>query len=284
MVEMHDPKKREILIKEIREKIIDSKKYNGLSEEFIENEIKKHLNSNPNLRRVTHKDIKEIKSKLHRVYSSYQTKKKRKLTNYIDELASVKDNLQLLNVVDSILSTTLSTKERINDYPNIYTEIFKLTGRPFSIVDLGCGLNPVSYTHMNLKKLNYYAYDISEQDIKFLNDYFKLMQKYELDGKAEILDVRNLSDISGIPNSDIVFLFKLIDLIDEKNKKTSEELIKSLINKTHAIVASFSTMTLTRKSMNLPQRRGFELMLERIGLQFKTISTHNEIFYIIYKN
>jgi 16S rRNA (guanine(1405)-N(7))-methyltransferase len=280
-MEMHDPKKREILIQEIKSQIKDSKKYSGLSEEFIENEIKKHFNSNPNLRRVTHKDIKEIKSKLHRIYSSYQTKKKRKLTNYIDELANAKDNLQLLNVVDSILSTTLSTKERINDYPHIYEEIFKLTSRPSSIVDLGCGLNPVSYTHMHLKKINYHAYDISEQDIQFLNDYFKLMEKYELHGKAEILDVRNFSNLSGIPQSDIIFMFKLIDLIDEKNKKTSEELIKSLISKTHAIVASFATATLTRKSMNLPQRRGFELMLERIGLQFKTISTHNEIFYVI---
>ena len=69
----------------------------------------------------------------------------------------------------------------------------------------------------------------------------------------------------------------------QKHKKTSEELIKIMINKTKFIVASFATKTITRKPMNLPKRKGFELMLQRINLKFTTIETDNEIFYIISK-
>ena len=136
---------------------------------------------------------------------------------------------------------------------------------------------------MNLSSLNYYTYDIDLEDIKFLNEYFKIIK---INGKAKILDIRDLEKISNLPSSDVVFMFKVYDLIVPKNrkqKKLGEELIKLLIKKTKFIVVSFATTTLTRKSMKLPRRIGFELMLARNQLSFKTIKTHNEIFYVIYQ-
>ena len=47
-----------------------------------------------------------------------------------------------------------STKERIDYYPKIYSEIFRIAGKPGIIADLGCGVNPFSFPYMNLKKLN----------------------------------------------------------------------------------------------------------------------------------
>ena len=78
-------------------------------------------------------------------------------------------------------------------------------------------------------------------------------------------------------------MFKLIDLIDKQNHKPSEELITNLFKnkKTKFIVASFATKTLTRKSMNHPNRKWFELMLKRNNLKFNSFNTNNEIFYII---
>ncbi|MEK6952006.1 MAG: hypothetical protein AABX29_03250, partial [Nanoarchaeota archaeon] len=54
-----------------------------------------------------------------------------------------------------------------------------------------------------------------------------------------------------------------------------------LKNKTNFIVASFATKTLTKKSMKLPRRTGFEKMLLRNNLKFKSFSTNNEVFYVI---
>ena len=136
---------------------------------------------------------------------------------------------------------------------------------------------------MNLKKLNYYAYDIDEEDIKFLNEYFQIMKTQGLNGKASILDVKDKIQTSKLPPSDIIFLFKVIDIINqsEKNYKASEELIKNLIKKSKYIIVSFATKTITRKKMNYPNRKWFELMLKRNNLDFKKINISNEVFYVI---
>jgi len=273
-------KNNQILINQILEQVKKHKKYSSISNTIVKKEILSYLIINPKTTLADKQTIKEIRAKLHRVYSSYQTRKKGKRNIYLEELKKDPENIDITN---QLLSITLSTKERLNSYQEIYKKIFKITGKPKTIIDIGAGLNPLSFPYMKLKQLTYFAYDIDLEDIKFLNKYFKIMK---IKGKAKIMDVRELNNLKKLPSSDITFMFKLIDLIDSKSKrknKISEELITYLLkNKTKFIVASFATHTLTRKSMNLPRRRGFELMLERNQLSFKIIKTSNEVFYIIY--
>jgi len=257
-----------------------NKKYSSLSEQIVLDEIKQYLKKNP-YAEADKKTIKEIRTNLHKTYSSFQTKKKNKREKYLEEL---KQNPNDSEVTNNLLSLTLSTKERLNNYKSIYKKVFEITNKPKTIVDLGAGLNLLSYPLMNIKPLIYYSYDIDEEDIKFLYNYFKIMKKQGLNGKAEILDIRNQNKITKLPQADIIFLFKVTDIIDKSSHKPSEQLIVYLIhNKAKAIVASFPTKTLTRKKMNYPSRKWFELMLSRNNLKFKTIKTDNEIFYIISK-
>jgi len=275
------------LIEIIVDKVRNQKKYKTIAEEVITSEVKSYFKKNPGAK--DNKDtIKQIRSELHKSYSSFQTKKKKKREHYLEEL---KQNPDSDEIQDNLLSITVSTKERIPYYKDLYQKIFKITGNPKTIVDLGCGLNPLSYPLMNLgnkngvkegaKPLAYYAYDIDEEDMNFLNDYFKIMNSFGLNGKAAIMDVRNIKSLSCLPPTDIIFLFKVLDIIDRENHKPSEELIQQLIKKTRFIVASFATKTLTKKQMRYPKRKWFELMLERLDLKYKTIETFNEIYYII---
>ena len=272
------------MINELIEKIKQNKKYKTIDNSFVKREIESYLKSHPgtSLDSLNKQAIKEIRARLHRLYSSYQTKKKRKKEEYLEELKiMVKENKDIRQVTDKLLVVTISGKERLSDYEFVYSKIFEITGKPEVIVDMGSGLNPVSYPYMNLKNLIYYSYDINYEDVNFLNKYFKIMKSQGLKGKAFIMDIRELKNIDKIPISDIVFIFKLIDLIDDK-KKVSEDLIKKIIGNTGFIVVSFATRTLTRKPMRLPRRIGFELMLERIGLKFKRFSIKNEVFYVIW--
>jgi len=272
------------MINNLLKKIKQNKKYKSIADEIVVDEIKKYLKSNPNAREDK-QTISEIRAKLHRLYSSYQNKKKNKRNDYLEELKqNMKNNQDILDITNKLISTMRSSKERINNYKNIYQEIFKITKKPKTILDLGAGINLVSYPLMNLKSLTYYSYDIDEKDIEFLNNYFKIMKAKGLKGKAAIINLRNLKKIFSLPSSNIIFIWKTIDLIDEKKRKISEELIKILIKKTDYIVISFATSTLSGKSMNLPKRRGFELMLDRNNLKFKTIEIDNEIFYVVSKN
>ena len=262
------------ITKDLLHEIKQNKKYKSIADEIIIEEINNYLKKNK-ISSISTEDIKEIRSKLHRSYSSFQTKKKNKIEKYLDEL---KENPMDLTITHDLLSTVISTKERLEYYPELYQQIFEITGKPKIIVDIGAGFNIFSYPFMDLTSLTYYSYDINEEDKKIINKYLEIMK---IKGKAEILDAKNLEAVSKLPLSDLVFLFKLIDVIDKDNHKPSEELIKQLISKTKFIVASFATRTITRKKMNFPNRKWFELMLERLNLKFQTIKTEDEIFYII---
>jgi hypothetical protein len=267
------------MINQLLQKIKSNKKYKSIANSVVEKEINAYFKINPDAEKLKQPDlqtVKNIRSKLHKLYSSFQTKKKNKISKYLQDLE--KDPEETLTL-KKLLSITVSTKERLEDYSKIYSQIFKLTKKPKTIIDLGAGLNPFSYHFMNLDKLTYYAYDIDEEDIKFLNKYFKIMKSQGLIGKAEILDTTNLNEIKKLPKSNLVFMFKVFDLLP---KGIGEAIIKLLINKTEYIVTSFPTRTITRKKMNFPKRKGFELMLKRNNLKFKTIKTDNEIFYIVF--
>ena len=277
-------------LQEILRQVKENKKYKTFADSVVKKEIDKYIKQKK-VKEITKQDIKKIRAKLHLKYASFQTKKKKKRILYINELRqlleirnpSFKDLNNIKEINNKLLSMTISTKERIKDYKKIYKQIFKITGKPSSIIDLGSGLNPLSYPYMNINKLDYSAFDIDEEDIKFLNQYFKIMKSHGLNGKAAILDLQDKLQISKLPSTDIIFLFKVIDIVNqsEKNYKASEELIKQITLKTKFIVASFPTKTITRKEMNYPARKWFELMLQRNNLDFKIIKTNNEIFYVI---
>ena len=271
----------EPITQKILEKIKQNKKYSTISDKLILTEIKNYLKQNPS----TNSDkqtIKEIRARLHRLYSSYQTKSKKKVDTYLNQLKEAKTKKQILEITNKLLQSTLSTKERLQSYSEIYKKIFKITGKPKTIIDLASGLNIFSYPLTNLLSLTYYSYDINEEDLRYINTYIHIMNnhslKFKLKGKASIQDLRGENKIK--KQSDIILMFKIIDLLSTKQ---TENLILTNITKTNHIIASFATKTLTRKQMNKPKRKWFELMLQRNNLKFQTFNTDNELFYIINK-
>jgi len=269
-------------IKEIISKIKRSKKYQDISEEVIKQSIEDYTKG----KSLDFFDedilIKDIKSRLHRAHSSFQssTKTKKEREKLLTELEQDPQNLQ---IIDSLLETNNSTKERLQDYREIYKEIFYITGKPKRILDLGCGLNPLSFYYMDLHNFSeYYAYDINDKDKEFIERFFKII---EINGKSETLDLSKIENIKKLENADICFMFKLVDVLEENKEghKYSEDLIKILIDKCKYLVVSFPTKTISGKKMNYPQRGWIEWMTDRIGLKFKGFETDNEIFYIISK-
>ncbi|RLE46690.1 hypothetical protein DRJ22_01315 [Candidatus Woesearchaeota archaeon] len=265
------------LVKDIKKK----KGLQNMDENFIKEEIKKFLKHNSkNLKTlITHKKpekskeykeiIKSTRKTLHKIYGAFKTKKINKL-------------LQEKNYKE-ILTMHKSTKERLDIYPTIYKKIFSITGKPKKIIDLGCGLNPFSIPYMKLKNIEYTAVELNKKDCKTIQKYF---DKENIKGKAVPINLQEIKTnkklLEKIPESDICFLFKVIDSIElTKKHKTSEQLIKAIPAK--YIIASFPTKTLSGKKMNHPRRGWIEKMLERIGYTYKIIKEKNEIFYVIKK-
>ena len=77
----------------------------------------------------------------------------------------------LLKAIISVLKLQTSTKERISLLPTFYKRIFQITGKPSSVVDHACGLNPLTLFWMDLPAgCRYRAYDIDSAQIDFINN------------------------------------------------------------------------------------------------------------------
>ena len=275
-IKLEEPKVN-LLVADIKEK----RELKNLDNNFVKEELKRYFLRNNkqfllikeglNPRSKEYKQIiKEIRSKLRRSYGLFRVEKE---TKNLKKLIKNKDYYK-------ILETHSSTKERLSFYHKLYERIFNITKKPKTILDLGAGVNPLSYNYLNLKNCQYYAYDLSKEEIKIINNFFK---ENKIEGKAEILDLLKLEKIKKLPKADIAFLFKMTDVLDKgKGHKTSEEIIKA-IPSSHIIV-SFPTLTISGKPMNHPRRGWIEMMCKRLNYTFKILTFENEIFYVIKKN
>lgn len=275
---------------EIVSLIKKAKKYKNISEEVIGAEFDKFVKRNPRWTDFKEKHIlKEIKRQLHKIHGSFHFLDSKDINRREEFLQELEKNPKKLEIIQKILSTNKSTKERLEKYEEVYKEIFEITGKPKSIVDLGCGLNPLSFIFMKLNNIYYNAYEINKEDVKVINEYFKTDIKKIVDGKAEIMDCSRLENLKTIPDSDVCFMFKFIDPVEKAyghGHKLSEEIIQTLKDKYKFMVVSFATRTVGGNEMNFPYRGWIERMLRRIEMNYDMIDFSQEIgevFYVISK-
>src|SRR3989344_9497342 len=132
----------EELIKKIKAK----KELAGISNEFVSEILKKELNKSKVSNSLSKKEekliIKSVRAQL-RKFSGQFIKK----SDYIKKIDS--------NNIDELLKAHASTNERLDFYPELKNLIKK--HQVTSIIDLGCGLNPLAIAD---NKIIYHAYDI----------------------------------------------------------------------------------------------------------------------------
>lgn len=290
-------KLKSIVINQLIRDIKKKKELAYLADEFVEESLKRYLKKdakavnflidNFSEKAKGYKSIiKGVRKELRKVYGLYKIQQEitgRK--KYFEELVKTKPGSEkFLKLHKAILETHSSSKERLNFYEGLYSDLFKITGKPKIIVDLGCGLNPFSIPFMKLKKLTYYAYDIGFDDINLVGKYFEFLNSVDkkLSGEAGILDLLAWDKIKNLKKADICFLWKLTDVLDrQKGHKVSEMVIVQVPAK--YVVVSFPTLTVSGKPMNKPRRKWIELMCKRLKYEYRVIKKENEIFYVIKK-
>ena len=229
--------------------------------DIIEEYLKKEKISLINLTKPQQKLImKEIRAQL------------RLLTGRFKFKDLVKKRSELIKKQDwfAMLKTHSSTKERLESggFEFIESLISKYNIR--SITDIGCGINPLAIAK---SKIKYNALDINEEELKIVKSFFK---QNDISGKITIKDIRKNN--SKIPPADLCLILKVFDVLESKNHKIAEKIIKKINCK--YLLISFSTKTLSGKSMNHPQRGWIERLLSRLEFSYQHFSTNNEIFYL----
>jgi len=241
------------------------KEISGLNDDLVINYVKDYLikeKIDPSI--ISYHDkkliVKEIRSGLRLFNARFQVSKKNR------------GKMLEKNDLRRLLESHYSTKERMPFYPELKKIISELKVK--SILDLGCGLNPLALATINIK---YTACDINEAELSLINDFYI---KENINGKAFYCDLTR-ADFKSFPSSDLCLILKVFDIIEKKGHKIAEKIINE-INCRYFIV-SFSTKKLSGKSMNRPKRNWFERILRKNNFNFRIIESNNEIFYLIEK-
>jgi hypothetical protein len=262
--------------------ILSKKELSGIEHSFVEAVLDKELRKNPKLAKVLEtlstrseaykKLVKSVRAVLRRNVGLYEGDPKHREA-LLAELRQSIGTPREEEVVRHLLSTHQSTRERLPHYEKVYDEIFKRV-KPKVVLDIGCGLNPVSYPDRDATII---GVDIDRALCAAVMEYFDIAG---VEGECRVLDARGMEQIRKLPKADVAFIFKVLELLEKKlGHKISENLIKALPAK--VVIVSFPTLTSSGAPMRSPRRAWIELMLKRLGYAYETFSIPNEIFYVI---
>ena len=282
-----------LLIYEIKQK----KQINSLDNNFILQKITDYFKTNGNLRKKLEIEyfkkyekitksklfkqiVKDIRNIIGQIYGQFLTNEYLKKQN---NLLLNKINFNDIIEINNLLKYHKSSRERINFYNEVYTKIFDFY-KPKKIVDLACGLNPLSYDLIK-QKLNYFpeyfAIDLNKKDMDFLNLFFKQNNIIGFAKNYDLVELDFLED-ENFKNSDIVFLFKALDSLEEIKKNISKDLLLKLPQK--YIVVSFPTRSLKSNiKFNNTNKGWLRKLIEDNGWNYLTFEIENEFFFMIKK-
>ena len=244
----------------IYNEVMGSKKYSGLYEPLVKRICEEeHIKYKNNSDRV-----KAVKTKLHLLYGAFLKQSLREKANILLDKGDI----------DGILRLHSSTLERIGHYKKFYEYIFKYAASG-TILDIGCGYNPLSVSYMPEKPAFYYAFDIDYNIAAFIRRYF------EISGLSNVCGCMDVITETPRQAADTAFLFKLLPVIESQKPGRGLKLLKEL--KVKNIVATYPTKSLGGKNKGM--RKNYSSAFENmVSGEFEIINSDivgDELIYIL---
>jgi len=176
-----------------------------------------------------------------------------------------------------VLNQHASTCERVPYLKDFYQQLFTLSGKPSSILDLACGLNPISLPWMDLPaRAEYYAYDIHTPRVKFINQFLIL------DGKQPLAEVRDILVNPPEIKSDVAFFFKEAHRLEQRRKGANRELWQAI--KVDTLLVSLPVSSLSgQHDLSGQMRRLVENAIQGLSWSIQEIKMVNELVFCIKK-
>ena len=266
----------EEIVSSILADVCKNKRYQFIEEGLIRNIIVSEMNKG----RSNKETVKQTRAKLHQIGGAYQ-ELSIPYQNWSDELHQLQGNLKspdLINFCQSVMSFHRSTKERLPILPAFYSKIFSEIGPIHSILDLACGLNPLTLPWMDLpNNLDYYACDIYSDMMGFLNSFFTHTNTH---GTAFLCDLT-----TAVPDRqvDVAFAFKTFPCLEQVDKRIGLRLL-SEINAPNIFV-SFPVQSLGghEKGMRSNYRQHFFDLIEGNNWIIKEYLFSTELLFLIQK-
>lgn len=227
--------------------LVHSRKYDGmgLEEDTVRDVLQREMANYKNPREA----LKAARAKLHNIVAPYLGDPDYVLAQtQLTQAFQTGDPGEVRRVCAEVMSAHVSTRERQPLLENFYQRIFAVTGKPAVMLDLACGLNPLSFPWMGLPaSTRYYAYDIHRPRIDLLNHYFRLE---ELEPLALMQDI--LVHIPE-PVADVALLLKEPQRLEQRQRGGNARLWDGL--KARFLVISLPTQSLRGRYDLLERQR-----------------------------
>ncbi len=229
-------------VHQLIEAVLASSKYKHIDIDFIKYIGTQELSKHRNLKEA----VKSTKNKLHQVGGAYQTSVPR-YSAWLNELKFAKrsgNEVRFLETCKWIMQHHSSTRERLPVLEQFYSTIFAHLPAINSVIDIACGLNPLAIPWMQLDEhVQYFAYDIYDDMIDFLNESLTLMP---LQGSAEVCDVIHSCPMQ---RADVAFILKAIPCLEQVDKSAALRILEA-VNADHLVV-SFPAHSLGGKNKGM---------------------------------
>lgn len=212
--------------------ILSTKNYSMLARDIVARIVKEESKKYKKQKDV----VKSVKNKLHTNIDLFFDNQRIKNLSQLD--------LKNDQTIIELLKAHKSTNERLEINQIMYFDIFKKLKKVNSIMDLGCGLNPLYIPFVKeLQNKKYLALDVNENTTYLLNTFFKVRN---INGKALTCDL--LTKVPCDPY-DCAFMFKLVPLLVSQNKNCLTDFLNALNVK--YVVITFPTKTVSGKDVNM---------------------------------
>jgi 16S rRNA (guanine(1405)-N(7))-methyltransferase len=223
--------------------------------------------------------LKAAKRKLHQAVGAYlDDASVAKVTEALAHLPESAEGETLKSACRLVLKAHASTAERLPFLPDFYQTIFAKTGRPHTIVDLACGLNPFSWPWMGLPPdCRYLAADV---DTRLMTLIDRLFARAGVHGEAACVDILSRPVPDG---ADMVLLMKTLPILDRQEDGAGEALLARL--KAKWAVVTFPTKSLggREKGMREHYAAVWGPLFRRMGYRSEALEFPTELVFILKK-
>lgn len=223
---------------QLTESVLAGSKYRHIAPELVHLIGAQELAKRNNLKAA----IKATKNKLHQITGAYwQGNPAYSEWLALLQSASTEDNTAEQKLLHTTCRTLMthhaSTRERLPILRNFYSIIFAGLPPIHSILDLACGLNPLTIPWMGLTAdTQYYAYDVNQEQMAFLQQALPLLG---VTGEAFVGDL-----LQNVPRQpvDVAFLFKTIPCLEQVDRTIGSRLLQAI--NAQVIFVSFPAQSL----------------------------------------
>jgi len=265
----------ETAVETIVQTILAGRKYRAVCPDTVRRIAAQEMMAHGHLKTA----LKETKSRLHQSYSAFeQTVDYRVAYRCLAAAYQANDEAAIKATCRGLLGQHRSTSERLPILDRFYGTIWAITGLPCSLLDLGCGLNPLTLPWMNLPPGgSYLAFDIDAPRVAFLTRFFAL---------AGLPPLAVLQDVLCQPpeaEADVALLLKTSPTLERQEKGGTLRLLQAL--NTPFVVVSFAVKSLGGKEKGMVRHyeREFGALIEGQPWPVHKLTFDSELVFVVRK-